>query len=124
MNAVIRRETRCVGVSPSIRISPFVGNTRPRRQSIRVVLPAPFGPINPRTSPSCTVKLTSFSALTLNLPLLYVFDRFCTEIIQGGPFFLITYCFPYTHCLQQGITFVRRRRTRMDRPDTETSRQS
>src|SRR5262249_20124815 len=40
---------------------PSLGNI-PARHSKSVVLPAPFGPIKPRTSPRRTVKLTSSSA--------------------------------------------------------------
>src|SRR5438552_2977229 len=41
-------------------VPPFAAN-RPDRHSNSVVLPAPLGPINPRTSPWRTEKLTSSS---------------------------------------------------------------
>src|ERR1051326_9126938 len=48
--------------SPRKRISPDVGRCAPTRQEKSVVLPAPFGPMMPKTSPSATSKLTSASA--------------------------------------------------------------
>src|SRR2546429_6159240 len=45
-------------------MSPRSGRKSPLTQLSRVVLPAPLGPMMPRTSPSWTVKLTSWSACT------------------------------------------------------------
>src|SRR5438105_8401092 len=45
-------------------MSPASGWTTPLTQLRRVVLPAPFGPMMPRTSPGSTVKVTSASAFT------------------------------------------------------------
>ncbi len=39
---------------PSKTISPLVGGNAPETRSNRVVLPAPFGPINPVTVPRAT----------------------------------------------------------------------
>src|SRR5207249_5201723 len=41
---------------------PLVGYSRPESIFSVVVLPAPFGPRNPTSSPSPTMKLTSFTA--------------------------------------------------------------
>ncbi len=57
---------RCAGVAstsvPSIVIAPLVGRIRPEITRIRVVLPAPFGPITPTASPAFTSRLTPNSA--------------------------------------------------------------
>src|SRR5713226_5159990 len=45
-------------------MSPASGRYSPLMQLSSVVLPAPFGPMIPRTSPSSTLKLTPASALT------------------------------------------------------------
>src|SRR5277367_4346311 len=50
--------------APSSRISPASGTTAPAMLLNRLVLPAPFGPIRPRISPSCTSKLISTLAAT------------------------------------------------------------
>src|SRR5215813_10104570 len=60
------RATMC-GASPDIRsdrkrTSPPVGLRNEAISLNRVDLPAPFGPITERISPSCTAKLTSFTA--------------------------------------------------------------
>ena len=47
---------------PSNRISPELGASVPLIRLISVVLPAPFGPITPRISPRCSIKLTSSTA--------------------------------------------------------------
>src|SRR5476649_1668475 len=49
------------GSAPSTRTVPDVGKIRPRINLIVVVLPAPLGPSNPKTSPRRTsmVKLSS-----------------------------------------------------------------
>ena len=48
---------------PQNRTRPSFGVRRPEITSNNVVLPAPFGPIRPSTTPSLTVRLTSDSAL-------------------------------------------------------------
>src|ERR1700722_18749274 len=45
-------------------MSPPEGRTNPVMASISVVLPAPFGPIRPATSPGTMVKLASATAVT------------------------------------------------------------
>src|SRR5262245_38810239 len=46
---------------PNTRARPLVGRMRSRRVRIVVVLPAPFGPRKPKTSPSLTVRSTSMT---------------------------------------------------------------
>ena len=57
---------RCAGVFrtsvPSIEIAPRAGRIRPEITRIRVVLPAPLGPITPTASPALTSRLTPNSA--------------------------------------------------------------
>ena len=57
---------RCSGVFrmsvPSIEIAPARGRIRPEITRIRVVLPAPLGPITPTASPALTSRLTPNSA--------------------------------------------------------------
>ena len=57
---------RCGGVAstsvPSMVIVPLVGRIRPEITRIRVVLPAPFGPITPTASPALTSRVTPNSA--------------------------------------------------------------
>ena len=57
---------RCSGVFrmsvPSIEIEPARGRIRPEITRIRVVLPAPLGPITPTASPALTSRLTPNSA--------------------------------------------------------------
>ena len=48
--------------SPMKLISPLDGTYRPLIMLNTVVLPAPFGPIRPASSPGCTVRLKSFTA--------------------------------------------------------------
>src|SRR3954453_19576180 len=47
-----------------MRIDPLVGTVMPQRMSNSVDLPAPFGPIMPKISPSSTSRLTPFRAVT------------------------------------------------------------
>src|SRR5216684_9074783 len=47
---------------PNKRAWPLVGRTRPSRILTVVVLPAPFGPRKPNTSPGSTVRLRSWRA--------------------------------------------------------------
>jgi hypothetical protein len=54
MATLSRRES-----SPNTLSRPLVGRIRSRTRRIVVVLPAPFGPRNPNTSPAATEKLTS-----------------------------------------------------------------
>ncbi len=54
---------RSVEVSPS-RMLPVRGAVKPVMTSSIVVLPAPFGPISPSTSPGASVKLTVSRAMT------------------------------------------------------------
>src|ERR1700722_18730829 len=49
---------------PASRTSPASGTTAPDIALNSEVLPAPFGPIRPRISPSCTSKLISTLAAT------------------------------------------------------------
>ena len=49
---------------PPSRTRPRSGTRKPETTSNSVVLPAPFGPINPRISPSCSSIVTSSSAIT------------------------------------------------------------
>src|SRR5437870_4085166 len=49
-------------LTPNRNASPLVAFTKPNRTFIVVVLPAPFGPRKPKTSPAWTVKLRSFTA--------------------------------------------------------------
>ena len=49
---------------PSIEIRPLVGGKTPDRQLSSVVLPDPFGPINPTICPSASDRLTPLSAST------------------------------------------------------------
>ena len=57
---------RCGGVAttsaPSIVMEPLVGRIRPEITRIKVVLPAPFGPITPTASPALTSSSTPNSA--------------------------------------------------------------
>src|SRR5215510_6091541 len=50
------------GSSPSTAMAPRSGVLSPSTHSIVVVLPAPFGPISPKISPSHTSKDTSSTA--------------------------------------------------------------
>jgi len=59
-----RIASRCVERSiPNIRMDPAVGVTSPRSIWIVVVLPAPFGPNNPRISPGLISNDTSSTAV-------------------------------------------------------------
>src|SRR5437870_1906809 len=58
-------------LTPNRNASPLVAFTKPNRTFIVVVLPAPFGPRKPKTSPAWTVKLRSFTASFFPCP------RFC-----------------------------------------------
>jgi hypothetical protein len=49
--------------APNIFTVPDVGGFKPDMAFMRVVFPAPLGPINPITSPSYTVMETSFTAV-------------------------------------------------------------
>ena len=58
-------EGACLVTSiPKTVAVPESGSRRPSRISIVVVLPAPFGPSMPKTSPRPTWKLTPSTALT------------------------------------------------------------
>ena len=50
--------------SPRKRIAPRVGRMRPEIRLIVVVLPEPFGPMRPTSSPGCTANESSATALT------------------------------------------------------------
>src|SRR5437016_1933233 len=52
----------CARSSPAMRAEPRVAGMMPDKQRSVVVLPAPFGPTNPRTSPGRTVKDKSLTA--------------------------------------------------------------
>src|SRR5215218_7632865 len=60
-----------VGSRPSTRTTPRVGSVSPRIISTVVVLPAPFGPRSPNTSPALIVRSRLLTAA--NSP--YAFDR-------------------------------------------------
>ena len=49
-------------ISSSNRMVPDDGFVKPVMASMKVVLPAPFGPIRPRISPAWSSKLTSLTA--------------------------------------------------------------
>src|SRR5687768_9258482 len=46
----------------AMKALPVVGSSRPHKMRNVVVLPEPFGPMYPNTSPRCTVRLRSCSA--------------------------------------------------------------
>src|SRR5574337_1136500 len=69
---------------PATRTLPSLGERKPVMMRIVVVLPAPFGPRNPRISPFCTWKLTSETASVGP----YRLVRFSTSIIRMHPHFL------------------------------------
>ena len=61
VDRLARVRRRCAA-SPSMRISPESGRYRPDRMFIRVVLPAPFSPSRPRTSPrSAEIEIRSLA---------------------------------------------------------------
>ncbi len=68
VRATPHRMTPCTGLAsrscPSKLIRPAVGCTTRVQQLNRVVLPAPFGPMNPQISPSGTRALKSDRAVT------------------------------------------------------------
>src|SRR5688500_9324206 len=49
--------------TPATTALPLVGASSPVSILMVVVLPAPFGPRNPKISPDCTLKLTAFTAV-------------------------------------------------------------
>src|SRR5690606_23078040 len=51
-----------VGSRPPTRAEPEVGSVRPRSMRMVVVLPAPLGPSNPKTSPAAMDRLIPFTA--------------------------------------------------------------
>jgi len=53
---------RSKGLKPKTLISPEVGKSSPERHLRVVVLPAPFGPMNPTSSPDSMVKEMSLTA--------------------------------------------------------------
>src|SRR6266446_9581755 len=55
--------------SPAMRAEPRVAGMMPDKQRSVVVLPAPFGPTNPRTSPGRTAKDKSLTAGNLSYSL-------------------------------------------------------
>src|ERR1700694_467878 len=57
-----RRASDSPAGRPNRRAWPLVGRTRPRRTLIVVVLPAPFGPRKPKTSPGWTERSSPWSA--------------------------------------------------------------
>jgi hypothetical protein len=63
--------------TPRTRAIPAVGTTRVVRMPIVVVLPAPFGPSKPNTSPGGTWKSTSSTAFVGRLG--YRFTRLTTS---------------------------------------------
>jgi hypothetical protein len=61
---VTRSARQPVMSAPSNVTLPASGRTRPEMQLNSVVLPAPFGPINPVIRPACTLRSTPRSACT------------------------------------------------------------
>src|SRR5213075_1003754 len=59
----------CARSAPAMRAEPRVAGMMPDRQRKVVVLPAPFGPTNPRTSPGRTVNDKSLTAGNLSYSL-------------------------------------------------------
>src|SRR4051794_35491635 len=55
---------RCCFCSPRSLIVPELGAVTPPRMRINVLLPAPFSPISPTTSPGATARLTWERACT------------------------------------------------------------
>ena len=58
------RTASAVTSMPTTRATPAVSRTRVVSTPIVVVLPAPFGPRSPKTSPRSTVKETPSTAFT------------------------------------------------------------
>lgn len=80
-------------LTPSMRISPRVGDSKPERQWNRVVLPLPEGPVTPQASPSASWKLgrTRPRTFFLLLPGIHTTDRLpatcsfsCLTCKKGG----------------------------------------
>src|ERR1041384_5418702 len=71
-------------------ISPLSGLNKPQSMEIRVVFPAPFGPSKPKTLPSGTCKLNSFTAGRAA-------DLYCLET-----FFIST-----MNCMKTSLTKIR-----------------
>src|SRR6266436_8988651 len=67
--AQMRWGARPVTSWPWKRILPASGRRAPAIRLNSVVLPEPFGPMTPSSSPSCSVKLTSLTARTPPKPL-------------------------------------------------------
>src|SRR5947207_4981998 len=59
----------CARASPAMRAEPRVAGMMPDKQRSVVVLPAPFGPTNPRTLPGRTVNDKSLTAGNLSYSL-------------------------------------------------------
>src|SRR6185436_8788344 len=59
----------CARSSPAMRAEPRVAGMMPDKQRSVVVLPAPFGPTNPRTSPVRTTNDKSLTAGNLSYSL-------------------------------------------------------
>ena len=64
-------------ISPSIKIFPEVGSSKPEIIRNVVVFPQPEGPNRVTSSPSLTSRLTSSTALTPSFPLPKTFSRCC-----------------------------------------------
>lgn len=60
-------------LKPAIQAFPEVGLKSPVNIEIVVVLPAPFGPSNPNTSPFLIFKQNFYTAILVFHPLLYSF---------------------------------------------------
>jgi hypothetical protein len=58
---------------PEIYACPAVGGYIPVMTEIKVVLPAPFGPRNPKISPLLRRNVNGFRAILLTSPLLLVY---------------------------------------------------
>ena len=64
VSTLIAGEKRSI-FRPSTRIPPRVGGTTPDRSLTNVLLPEPFGPSRPYTSPGSMRRLRSFTATIL-----------------------------------------------------------
>src|SRR5690349_3204464 len=68
-----------------MRARPEVGRSSVQSTEMVVVLPAPFGPRKPKTSPACTSKLTPLTAVNADLPWPYCLTRSLTSTTGGWP---------------------------------------
>src|SRR5579864_8303532 len=71
------------GTEPNSRTAPRLGRSRPSSNRMRVVLPAPFAPSRPTTSPCPTARSTADTAV--NAPKLLVTMLACASGSTGLP---------------------------------------